>query len=207
MAEFEAKVYELEIEEHPNADRLELARVGDYRSIVLKGQFKTGDLGVYIVEGSIVPKWILQSMGLWDDKTGKGRLAGPSGDRVKSIKLRGILSTGLIYPVDRGNDAGGAFITIGGEDGVGSLFPVVEGQDVAGELGIEKYFPPIPVHMAGEVENAFGKTLKYDIENFRKYCTSYQIGDEFEIEVVCAKDSTPILPAGVELIEVVNVFE
>lgn len=46
MATFEAKVYRLTIEEHPNADALELAVVGDYRSIVRKGQFKTGDLGV-----------------------------------------------------------------------------------------------------------------------------------------------------------------
>ena len=49
MAEFEAKVYRLKIEEHPNADALEIARVGDYRSIVRKGQYKTGDLGVYIL--------------------------------------------------------------------------------------------------------------------------------------------------------------
>lgn len=169
MATFEAKVYRLTIEEHPNADALELAVIGDYRAIVRKGQFKTGDLGVYIVEGSIVPKWILQSMDLWDDATDKGRLAGPNGDRVKSIKLRGILSTGLIYPVDSGTDTGGPFITIGGEDGVGSLLPVTEGQDVAGELCIEKYSPPIPVHMAGEVFNAHGMTLKYDIENVQKF--------------------------------------
>src|SRR5271156_5459950 len=93
MATFEVKVYKLKIEVHPNADALELAVVGDYRSCVRKGDFKTGDLGVYIPEGSIVPKWIVASLGL------TGKLAGPDDNRVKAIKLRGILSQGLILPV------------------------------------------------------------------------------------------------------------
>lgn len=204
MATFEARVYRLTIEEHPNADALELARVGDYRSIVRKGQFRTGDLGVYIVEGSIVPKWILQSMGLWDDTSDKGHLAGPNGDRVKSVKLRGILSTGLIYPVIE-DAMGNGQIIAGSENG--AFCNVVEGQDVASELGIEKYSPPIPIHMAGEVFNAHGMTLKYDIENFRRYCTSHQEGDEFDLVVCVDHNNNPILPSGVELIEVVDIFE
>ena len=93
MATFEAKVYRLEIEEHPNADAIELAKVGDYRSIVRKGDFKTGDLGVYIPEAAIVPDWLISELGL------EGKLAGKDKNRVKAIKLRGILSQGLIYPV------------------------------------------------------------------------------------------------------------
>ena len=64
MATFEAKVYKLKIEEHPNADALELAVVGDYRSIVRKGQFKTGDLGVYIPEAAVCPDWLIRELGL-----------------------------------------------------------------------------------------------------------------------------------------------
>lgn len=103
MAEFETKVYKLTIEEHPNADRLELARVGDYHSIVLKDQFKTGDLGVYIPTGAIVPEWLIKRLGLWDDEKEKGKLAGKDGNRVKEIRLRGQLSEGLIYPVETSN--------------------------------------------------------------------------------------------------------
>lgn len=101
MATFEAKVYRLTIEEHPNADALELAVVGDYRSIVRKGQFKTGDLGVYIPTNAIVPEWLLKKLNLWDDGKGKGKLAGSQGNRVKEVRLRGILSEGLIYPVEQ----------------------------------------------------------------------------------------------------------
>jgi RNA ligase (TIGR02306 family) len=163
MATFEAKVYRLEIEPHPNADAIELAKVGEFRSIVRKGQFKTGDLGVYIPEASIVPLGVIKILGL------EGKLAGSQKNRVKAIKLRGILSQGLIYPVDSGTDCGGPFITLPTEDGIGTMLPVVEGQDVATELGITKYEPPIPVHFAGQVGNAHGYTLHYDIENIKKY--------------------------------------
>lgn len=101
MAEFECKVYKLEILPHPNADAIELAKVGDYLSIVRKGEFNTGDLGVYIPTSAIVPVWLLKRLGLWDDEKGKGKLAGKDGNRVKEVRLRGILSEGLVYSVER----------------------------------------------------------------------------------------------------------
>ncbi len=160
MAEFECKVYRLTIEEHPNADAIELAAVGDYRSIVKKGQFKTGDLGVYIPEGAVCPEWLISHLGL------EGRLAGKQKNRVKAIKLRGILSQGLIFGL-RGGWNGGttpAYVCTP-ED----AFEVKEGDVVTDFLEVTKYEPPIPTHMGGEVFNAHGLTLLYDIENFKKY--------------------------------------
>lgn len=162
MADFKAKVVRLEIEEHPNADALELARVGDYRSVVRKGQFKTGDLGVYIPEQAVLPDWLIETLGL------EGKLAGKQKNRVKAVKLRGVLSQGLIYPVEHLDD-GEYFISGYADDGVGTMVNVGEGDNVTEALGITKYEPPIPVHMAGEVFNALGATLKYDIENFKHY--------------------------------------
>ena len=157
MATFECKVYKLRIEEHPNADALELAVVGDYRSIVRKGQFKTGDLGVYIPEAAIVPEWLIEDLGL------TGRLAGKQKNRVKAVKLRGILSQGLVVPiVEEEEDAYRL-------DTENSYSEVYIGEDVTELLGITKYEPVIPTSMNGEVWNAFGLTPKYDIENFKKY--------------------------------------
>ena len=158
MATFECKVYELTIEEHPNADAIELARVGDYYSIVRKGQFQTGDLGVYIPEAAIVPEWLLQELGL------EGRLAGKQKNRVKAIKLRGVLSQGLIVPTVK-DVATTQYIT----NETGEKLWVSEGNDVTEFLGITKYEPRIPTSMNGEVFNAFGNTVKYDIENFKRY--------------------------------------
>lgn len=169
MAEFECKVYKLRIEEHPNADLLEVALVGDYRSIVRKGQYKTGDLGVYIPEAAIVPDWMLTRLGL------KGKLAGKDHNRVKAVRLRGIFSQGLIYPVELRSDC------LDTETGItsdvhcitiqegGAGHRVEEGDDVTEWLGVTKYEPPIPQSMSGLMKSAFGKTVKYDIENIKKY--------------------------------------
>lgn len=165
MATFECKVYKLTIEEHPNADKLELAVVGDYRSIVMKGQFKTGDLGVYIPEGAVCPDWLIAKLGL------EGKLAGPQHNRVKAVRLRGVVSQGLIYPVILEPDAYCLNL-----EGTGYM-EVAIGWDVAEYLGITKYEPPIPVHMSGEVFNAFGMTLKYDIENYKLHPTVFEDGE------------------------------
>lgn len=165
MATFEAKVHKLTIEEHPNADALELARIGGYVSAVRKGQFKTGDLGVYIPEAAIVPDWMLKELGL------EGKLAGKDKNRVKAMRLRGVMSQGLVYPVVN-NTISVPDPAYADSDRIvkGRLTEVVEvGSDVTELIGISKYTPQIPTSMNGEVFNAFGNTLKYDIENIKRY--------------------------------------
>ncbi len=149
MAEFEVKTYSITIEEHPGADRLELARIGDYRSIVLKGQFRDGDVCAYIPEASVVPDNLIAELGL------EGKLAGPEGNRVKAIRLRGVLSQGLVYPMP------------------GRL----PGVDVGEELGITKWEPPIPADMQGQVESRSGQTLKFPVENIKKYPEMFREGE------------------------------
>lgn len=188
MADFEAKVYKLIVEEHPNADALELARVGDYRSIVRKGQFKTGDLGVYIPEQAICPQWLIEALGL------TGKLAGKAKNRVKAVKLRGVLSQGLIYPIRQilahqtNTDNPIDFLgldqiwVLDCQDEIGPKeIRVEEGDDATEFLGIKKYEPVIPSSMSGEVETAVGYTLKYDIENIKKYPNIFQDGEEVYI--------------------------
>lgn len=156
MATFESRIHALKIEPHPNADRLELAAIGGYRCVVPKGRYQPGDLAAYIPEGAIVPDAVVAELGL------EGRLAGPQKNRVKAIRLRGALSQGLVYPV-RGEKL--------------RAMGVQEGEDVTEALGLAKYEPPIPVHMQGEVETAHGKTLKYDIEDVKKYPGVLQDGE------------------------------
>jgi len=153
MATFEAKIHSLRIEPHPNADLLELAAIGGYRAVVQKGKYKDGDLAAYIPEGAIVPNDVIAELGL------EGRLAGSKANRVKAIKLRGVLSQGLVYPIN-----GERFQNLDAD-----VPKPVEGDSVTLILGLAKYEPPIPTHMQGEVENAFGMTLRYDIEDVKKW--------------------------------------
>lgn len=151
MSTFKTEVLRIEVVPHPNADRLEIARVGDYQSVVGKGQYETGDLVAYIQEGSLVPEPILKELNL------VGKLAGSDRNRVKAVKLRGVLSQGICYP---------------------ARTSWVEGQDVSEVLEITKYEPPIPTHMSGEVYLGGGRrTVPYDIENFKRYPDVFKEGE------------------------------
>lgn len=151
MSTFSVHVVRVVIEPHGNADALEVARVGDYCSVVRKGQFRTGDLVAYIPEQAIVPEPLLDELGL------KGKLSGKDANRVKAIKLRGVLSQGLVYP---------------------ARATWSEGQDVAAELGVAKWEPPVPSHMNGQVYGAGpDRCVKYDIENVKAFPDVLQDGE------------------------------
>ena len=160
MATFESRVYALGIQPHPNADRLELAAIGGFRSVVGKGSYVDGDLAAYIPEGAVCPAWLIEELGL------EGKLAGSKRNRVKAVKLRGVLSQGLVYPA---------------RDGLIRGQPVAEGDDVTALLELVKYEPPVPIAMQGEVVPASGATLHYDIENFKKYPHEFQDGEPVSI--------------------------
>lgn len=156
----------MSIEPHPNADNLEFAVIDGYRSVVKKNLFKKNDLVVYVPEASVVPEWLLKEIGLWDTR-GKGMLAGPDGNRVKAIKLRGELSQGICLEVVQDTATTGVIST-----GPSELdFALVnEGDDVAAHLGITKYEAPVPVAMSGEVFGVDTElTVTFDVENIRSF--------------------------------------
>lgn len=155
MSDFTVEVVKIEkIENIDGADFIQVANIGDYKSIIRKDQFKEGELVVYIPEASFLPENIVVELGL------EGKLSGPKGNRVKAIKLRGVLSQGLLYP-----NKGWEF-----------------GQDVQEILGITKYKQEIPAILRGDVWNAGeSKTISYDIQNIKKYNRIFNEDDEVVI--------------------------
>lgn len=100
-----------------NADNLELATVDGWKCVVKKGEFKIGDACVYIEIDSVVPKHeVFEFMN-------------SRKYRVKTIRIRGEISQGLVMPV--------SIINIFGR----KRAPVV-GDDVTKVLGITKYISP-----------------------------------------------------------------
>jgi hypothetical protein len=96
------------------ADKIEVARVLGWDCVVKKGEFKEGDLGVYIEVDSILPdKPIFEFM--------KERKF-----RVKTVKLRGQISQGLFLPITSFPE----------------IKKPKEDMDVTKLLGIVKYDPP-----------------------------------------------------------------
>src|SRR5574337_1686034 len=87
------KVESVKIEQihaHPNADRLEIAQIKGWQCIVQKDRYKAGDLAVYIPIDSVLPETVESKLFPPDSKV---KL---SGSRVKTIKLRGIISQGML---------------------------------------------------------------------------------------------------------------
>lgn len=170
MAEFEVPIVKIEeVIPIEGADRIEAVRVGGYQSIVEKGKYFPGMLAVYIPCGSVVPMDIQEDLGL------VGKLSGNRKDRVKEIKLKGVLSEGLIYSFDKLLYKESA---LKWQQESGVVF--AEGADVAAALGITKYEPPIPAQMAGHVK-PYPFTMNYDIENFKKHPNVLQEGEEVYI--------------------------
>lgn len=176
MSSFACPVVRLDdVLPHPNADRLELAQIGGYRSIVKKGEYQKGDAVIYIPEDSIVPETILEFLGL------TGRLAGPDKNRVRAIRLRGILSQGLVVPLKPAPTEGDFyFLTFNPDETQAAIALLFElGSDAASLLGIKKYEAPIPTSLAGEVWNAGkARTISYDVENIKRYPSAFQEGEE-----------------------------
>lgn len=155
MSMLEARVLPITVTPHPNAERLEVGHAFGYQFIVAKGTYQNGDLGVYLMDGSVLPDAIIEAMGVRD------YLAGSAKNRVHPVKLRGVLSEGLFYrPAE---------------------WPAhwAEGQDVAAELGVAKYEPPVPIGMAGKVTPGphSGIWRPYDIENLKRYPDVFAVGE------------------------------
>ncbi len=123
----------VEVRPHTNADRLEIATVLGWQTVVRKGEFKAGDRVVFVVIDTILP------VAPWS-----AFLAHASAPdlpiRLRTAKLRGEYSQGLALPV-----------TVLPEH----MRDWQVGADVGGELGIKKYEKEIPGVLSGEAKSAF----------------------------------------------------
>jgi RNA ligase (TIGR02306 family) len=159
----------LDIKSIPGADNIEVVTILGWHVVVLKNQFKIGDLCVFFEVDSFLP---LEDMFMFLDKGGARRKMLVDGQekegiRLRTIKLRKQISQGLAMPV-----------TILPR----SLYPVditdFEGIDVSEYLGVIKYEPPIPANLAGVVRGPFpGFVAKTDadrIQNFPKLLEKYK---------------------------------
>ncbi len=179
MSDFTCEVMKIDdVIKHPDADRLTIVKVRGYNCIAnLKEdgtyRYNKGDLVVYIPEGAVLTEALLKKMGFWKDD--KGMLAGSKGNRVKAIKLRGVVSQGILHPLTQSTCDTVGFI----EAPNGANVQVSLGVDVADLLGIVKYEPVIPESMSGEVFNVGTEnTLKFDVENIQKYPDLFKDGEE-----------------------------
>lgn len=134
------------VKPHDNAERLEIVPVGGWQAVVKKGQFKSGDRAVYIQPDYTVPTARPEFSFLARD--GKAR------HRLKAVRLRGVLSYGLLIPVPA------------------ELYAQDVGSDVMSALEIERYEPPVVMAGADELppEQCPGVySSKFDVESLANF--------------------------------------
>ena len=122
---------------HPieGADNIERAVIDGWNVVVKKGEFKEGDHCVYFEIDSLLPdeeRYEFLRKSSWKPDLQKYRL--------KTAKLRGVVSQGLALPLSSFD----------------LNFSICEtGDDLTNALGIEKYEPPIPASLGGDVKGKF----------------------------------------------------
>jgi RNA ligase (TIGR02306 family) len=177
MSAFTVQVTTIDrVEAHPDADAIEIAMLGGYRSIVRKADgFSAGSPVVYIPQASLLPEYLLRRLGLWDDTLGQGLLGGPSFNRVSPKRLRGVFSQGICMKAEL---VGDYRVSVEGPDG--SIIASF-GDDLAEVLGIEKWVPVIPAELVGDVF-VVGQplTVNFDIEDIKAYPKVISVGEEVE---------------------------
>jgi RNA ligase (TIGR02306 family) len=143
------------------ADKIELATIDGWKVVVAKDvNHKVGDLIVYCEVDSFLP---IREEFEFLRKTSFKKMGDQEGFRLKTIRLRGQISQGLIVPLDVLLKHG-----VSSED-------VFEGLDVTGTLGIVKYEPPIPADLAGKVKGLFPSFIrKTDEERVQNLASDYE---------------------------------
>jgi RNA ligase (TIGR02306 family) len=138
---------------HPikDADRIELAQVAGWQCVVKKGEVVPDALAVYL-EIDAIPPDTESFAWLWQQKNASARLPRPANFRIRTLRLRGQLSQGLLMPLSQ----------LG-------LSDVSEGDDLTERLGIVKYEPPAPSGMGdyrGPFPSIVPKTDELRVQSF-----------------------------------------
>ena len=170
------------------ADMIELTTVGGWKVVVAKDvNHKVGDLVVYCEIDSFLP--IEPEFEFLRKSSYKKMADGTEGFRLKTIKLRGQVSQGLIVPLDVLLKRG-----VSSDD-------VYEGLDVTGTLGIVKYEPPIPAQLSGMVKGNFPSFLKKTdeerIQNLTKEYGIYSLAKFYVTEKLDGSSVTYYVKDGV----------
>lgn len=142
-----------EIRPIPDADAIECAIVGGGWPVVVKrGEFNPGDLAVYFEIDSFVPHELAPFLSKGKEPR---EYNGVRGERLKSVKLRGQISQGLLLKF---SDVPQKVWAEDLPNGDLCLFDEAhwdKGQDVTLELGIQKWEAPVPACLAGQVRGNF----------------------------------------------------
>ena len=155
------------------ADAIECAMIGGWSVVVKRGEFNVGDLAVYVEIDAWVPTEIAPFLSKGQEPR---EYNGVKGERLKTVRLRGQLSQGLLLPLTiLPRSLGFEFATDN-----------TVGEDVSNWLGIQKWEPPVSPQLAGQTKGTFPsfipKTDQERVQNLVPIISvAFNRSDTFEI--------------------------
>ena len=117
-----------EIKPIENADMIELAIVDGWQLVIKKGDFKIGDRALYLEVDSFLP---IKPEFEFLRKTSYKKMGEEEGFRLKTLRMRGEISQGLLLPL--------SVLGLNADDN----------EDLASLLGIKLYEPPLSAQLSG----------------------------------------------------------
>lgn len=151
------------IEAIEGADAIEVAVVDGWKVVVKKGEFAVNQLVVYFEIDSWIPTELAPFLSRGKEPR---EFEGVKGERLRTVKLRGQLSQGLLLALN----------ILADNSNIESM--VKEGEDVTEELCIVKWERPMNAQLAGMQRGNFPafvpKTDQERIQNLTKSFAEYQ---------------------------------
>jgi RNA ligase (TIGR02306 family) len=156
------------IEPIAGADAIECAVIGGWKVVVKKNEYAVGDLAVYLE----IDSWVPTELAPFLSKGKEPReFEGIKGERLRTVKLRGQLSQGLLLNLDAA---------------IPQTNSLIEGDDVSDMLGIIKWERPMNAQLAGMAKGNFPslipKTDQERVQNLtNEINAAIEAGLEFEV--------------------------
>jgi RNA ligase (TIGR02306 family) len=156
------------IEPIEGADAIETAVIGGWKVVVKKGEFAVGDLAVYLE----IDSWVPTELAPFLSKGKEPReFEGIKGERLRTVKLRGQLSQGLLLDLDTALPFTNSF---------------QNGDDVSEVLNIRKWERPMNAQLAGMARGNFPslipKTDQERVQNLvKEIVAANEAGMQFEV--------------------------
>jgi RNA ligase (TIGR02306 family) len=150
------------------ADAIEVATVDGWKVVIKKGEFKVGDRAVYCE----IDCWIPNKLAPFLSKGKEPReYMGVKGERLRTVKMRGQLSQGLLLNLD---------------DVLPFTNSFQDGDDVSEVLNIGKWEMQVPAQLAGQVKGNFPtaipKTDQERVQNLEEEINlAVTLGHQFEV--------------------------
>jgi RNA ligase (TIGR02306 family) len=169
----------------PDADAIEVAVVDGWKVVVKKGEYSVGDFAVYLEIDSWVPTELAPFLSKGQEPR---EYNGVKGERLRTVKLRGQVSQGLLLPLRP------VFAEWTDENFQKNILEDEErvGDDVTEALGIQKWEPVLPAQLQGQVRGMFPTNLipKTDQERIQNCFPEIQDKGAVTYEVTMKLDGT-----------------